>query len=75
MLPEADEDELQETIDRLQREARNRLGIEFSIGTARFPDDAVTFGQLLTDAERAMHRSSASEPPAERETTAVESAA
>lgn len=75
VLPEADEDELQETIDRLQREARNRLGIEFSIGTARFPDDAVTFGQLLTDAERAMHRSSAGEPPAERETTVVESAA
>lgn len=75
VLPEADGDELEETIDRLQREARDRLGIEFNIGTARFPDDAVTFGQLLTDAERAMHRSPAGEPPTETETTAVESAA
>lgn len=75
VLPEADEDELEETIGRLQREARDRLGIEFNIGTARFPDDAVTFGQLLTDAERAMHRPPAGEPPTETETTAVESAA
>ncbi len=80
VLPEAGEDELAETIDRLQREARDRLGIEFSIGRARFPDDAVTFGQLLTDAERAMHRSAADrspadDPPAETERSAVERAA
>jgi hypothetical protein len=74
VLPETEEDELAETIDRLQREARNRLGIEFNIGKARFPDDAVTFGQLLTDAERAMNHPSSGGLDIESR-TAAESAA
>lgn len=75
VLPEAGADELEETIGRLQREARSRLGIELSIGRARFPDDAVTFGQLLADAERAMNQGPIVRPSAGKETAAVESAA
>lgn len=61
VLSEADPDELAETVQRLQNEARRRLGIEFNVGQARFPEDAVTFSQLLNDAERGM-RQLAEEP-------------
>jgi hypothetical protein len=75
VLPDAGRDELEETIDRLQREARNRLGIELNVGKARFPDDAVTFGQLLADAERSMNRLPAAGRSTENPAAAVESAA
>lgn len=62
VLPETNPDELAATLERLQREARCKLGVEFKIGHARFPDDAVTFSQLLNDAERAMN-GPAEQPP------------
>lgn len=64
VLAETEPEEVEATIERLQNEARGKLGVEFRIGQARFPEDAVTFSQLLNDAERAMNQLAAQPPPA-----------
>jgi GGDEF domain-containing protein len=51
LLPEAGTEEADEIAQRLQRASVEQLGLDLRIGRAHFPQDAVTFDQLLADAE------------------------
>lgn len=73
LLPEASAEEAGEIAFRLQRAAAERLGLHLRIGRAHFPQDAVTFDQLLADAERQMAEDGAApEHPAQAESPAAE---
>jgi hypothetical protein len=54
LLTEAEQEDVQRAIQRLQNAASDRLGLQFKIGHALFPEEAVTLEQLLTNAEQRM---------------------
>lgn len=54
LLPEAAEDDVPAIMERLRRSAEEQLGIQLKIGLSHFPQDAVTFEQLLATAESRM---------------------
>jgi hypothetical protein len=51
LLPEADMDATQIVYENIQKIAKTELGSTIDIGSATFPDDAVTFEALVTCAE------------------------
>lgn len=54
LLTEAEQEDVQRTVQRLQQAASERLGLQFKIGHATFPEEAVTLEQLLMNAEERM---------------------
>lgn len=59
LLPETDRQIALKVAARLQREIRGKLGLEPKFGLSTFPDEAVTFESLLSQAESAMNGSQA----------------
>jgi GGDEF domain-containing protein len=51
VVPEADRETALIVADKLKRIARDRLGVELSVGMSLFPDEEVTFVQLLERAQ------------------------
>jgi GGDEF domain-containing protein len=51
VVPEADRESAMVIADKLKRSARDKLGLELSIGISLFPDEEVTFVQLLERAQ------------------------
>lgn len=54
LLTEAEQEDVQNVIQRLQNAASEKLGLHIKIGHALFPEEAVTLEQLLTNAEERM---------------------
>lgn len=54
VVPEAGREQVSALAERLKKLARERLGIELSIGTSVFPDEEVTFVKLMEHAEGQM---------------------
>ena len=57
LLPETQQEDIPETIKRLETAAAEKLGLKIKIGVSTFPDEAVTFEQLLEQAETKMRLS------------------
>ena len=53
-LPETDRDDALEIIKQISATAQEKLNLEFKVGLATFPDEAVTFETLLQNAEADM---------------------
>ena len=66
LLPETQRDQVSEISGRLADAAQQKLGVELKIGACSFPDDEVTFVELLQRAERQMESAPCLDP--ERET-------
>jgi len=54
LLPEANQEDAVEIMNQLRSAGQESLGLEFQIGVATFPDEAVTFETLLQNAEEEM---------------------
>jgi len=54
LLPEVTPEKLTDLIERLRRAVSERVGVALQIGTASFPEDAVTFESLVEKAVREM---------------------
>lgn len=54
LLPETDQEKAIEMANKLRTAAQENLGLEFKVGMATFPDEAVTFESLLQNAEADM---------------------
>jgi len=54
LLPETESKHLDRIIQRLQNSAYQKLGIKLMVGTATFPDEAVTFESLVEYSEERM---------------------
>ncbi|MDX1415154.1 MAG: hypothetical protein R3293_13235 [Candidatus Promineifilaceae bacterium] len=54
LLPEVDRERAHEIINQLKAAGQENLGLDFQIGVATFPDEAVTFETLLQNAEEGM---------------------
>jgi hypothetical protein len=54
LIPEANRERVQEIMHNLQLAAKEKLGVQLKIGTATFPDEAVTFERMLENAETEM---------------------
>jgi GGDEF domain-containing protein len=59
LLPETQQEDIPERIKRLETAAMEKLGLKIKIGVSTFPDEAVTFEQLLEQAETKMRLSAA----------------
>lgn len=67
LLPETDQERVEDLARRLAAAAEKQLGLKFKVGISTFPDEAVTFGKLLEHAEERMVNSTpvADESPIE----------
>lgn len=54
VVPETGREQARQLAERLKKLARERLGLELSIGTSLFPDDEITFVKLMERAEAQM---------------------
>lgn len=55
LLPEATREDAAEIIKQIKNAAQEDLGLDFQVGLATFPDEAVTFETLLQNAETEMN--------------------
>lgn len=70
VVPEADRETAAIVADKLKKIARDKLGVELCIGVSLFPEEEVTFVQLLESAQSQLHGRPAHETKAEPMTSA-----
>ncbi|HZD10742.1 MAG TPA: hypothetical protein VE553_05305 [Candidatus Binatia bacterium] len=66
LLAETDQDSVQRMIEHLRTASVEKLGVQLKIGHAIFPSEAVTFEQLIANAEQRMLHPNGNEQDGER---------